>query len=127
MPVDEELLRAWLAHHGDAGGKKTREQKALFWAWERVADLVLHDSEQAWSVVLSLVNLASNDWHLANIAAGPLEELLRQEPERFRAALDQQARRDPKFRRCLTGVWLNESAPLHDLVRKYAITVPDPL
>jgi len=37
-----------------------------------------------------------------------------------------EARRDPKFRRCLTGVW-GLSTSIQDRVAKYTSTVPDPL
>jgi hypothetical protein len=42
---------------------------------------------------------------LANIAAGPLEDLLCRSPDRFLDRAEIQYRRDSKFHRCITGVW----------------------
>jgi hypothetical protein len=63
---------------------------------------------------------------LANVAAGPLEDLLKREPDRFIDRVEIQARRDAKFRRCLTGVW-GLPVSIRDRVMKYTSTVVDPL
>jgi hypothetical protein len=54
---------------------------------------------------LALVELAPDDAALAYVAAGPLEDLVREHLERFADRLVEQARRDPRFRDALKGVW----------------------
>ena len=79
-----------------------------------------------WTITLELVAAASDDQSLANVAAGPLEDLLKREPQRFIDRVELQTRRDPKFRRCLTGVWGLPTA-IRERVLKYTSTVVDPL
>jgi hypothetical protein len=98
----------------------------LFSAWEQVNDLVGSDPEAAWVVTLALIEAAPDDRVLANVAAGPLEDLLTRSTETFIDRAELQARRDAKFRRCLTGVW-GLSAAVRERFAKYLSTVEDPL
>src|SRR3989449_8134031 len=55
---------------------------------------------------------------LGSIAAGPLEDLLAAHGARFVARVEQQARRDDRFRACLGGVWLNPEDVPEDILRR---------
>jgi len=116
------LVDDWIAYHA-AGG---RASDPRFSAWAEVDDLVRRDPESGWSVTLDLIVAASDDRILAKVAAGPLEDLLTRDPERFVDRVELEARRDPKFRRCLTGVW-GLPASITDRIAKYTATVADPL
>jgi hypothetical protein len=82
-----------------------------FWAWEAVNALVRQEPEEAWAMILRLVALAPDDRTLANVAAGPLEDLLGLHPYAFVGLVEEEARRDARFRRCLSGVWGWTSIP----------------
>jgi hypothetical protein len=125
--ASDATLRAWLAYHGESRTKASPEQKNLFRAWQEITNLVVSEPESGWNAVLSLIELAVNDWQLASIAAGPLEDLLVHHPELFIDRVDEAARRNPRFRRCLSGVWLSENSPVRPLIQKYAATISDPL
>jgi hypothetical protein len=72
---------------------------------------VREQPEEAWVMILRLVELSPDDRVLANIAAGPLEDLLGLHPYVFIDRIEQLARSDATFRRCLSGVWGWSSIP----------------
>jgi hypothetical protein len=82
-----------------------------FWAWEAVSTLVRERPEEAWLMILSLVELSPDERTLASVAAGPLEDLLGFRPYEFIDRVEYQSRTDAKFRRCLSGVWGWSSIP----------------
>lgn len=98
----------------------------LFAVCGQVDDLVERDPEAAWSLTLEVIAAAGDDRVLAAIAAGPLENILCRSLEQFIDRTELEARRDPKFRRCLTGVW-GLSAPAKERLAKYLSAVEAPL
>jgi hypothetical protein len=120
--MPQALVADWIRYHAE----KRMPSDPLFAAWEQVDDLIRSDPEQGWSLVLELIEAAPDDRVLANVAAGPLEDLLSRSLDQFIDRVELQARRDPAFRRCLTGVWgLPESARAR--LTKYTSTIKDPL
>lgn len=61
--------------------------------------------EEAWPVILALVERAPNHAALGFVAAGELEDLVRLHGERFGERLVERARSDNRFREALRGVW----------------------
>src|SRR5262245_47557786 len=86
----DTLVNAWIAYD------RTNDAN-LFWAWDRVTDLVLEDPEVAWPAILALVRAAPDDLVLANVAAGPLEDLLSNHGASFIDRVETEARRDERF------------------------------
>ena len=69
--------------------------------------------------------LDRSDQLLANLAAGPLEDLLAQHGERFIERVETLARQEPRFRFTLQMVWRNAiSAPVWARLRKAATLDP---
>ena len=101
-PPEDPSRRRTLAEFREEDEKSARNG---FWAWEAVQALVHERPEEAWLLVLRLVELSPDDRMLANVAAGPLEDLLGSHPYAFIDRVEQHARTDAKFRRCLSGVW----------------------
>ena len=124
-PSAEEIVVTWIAYHlwsatrperSSPTPEERREEDAEadrhgFWAWEAVNALVREQPERAWSMILRLVELSPDDRVLANVAAGPLEDLLKFQPYAFIDRVENRARTDAKFRRCLSGVWGWSSIP----------------
>jgi hypothetical protein len=121
-PVDERLVADWIRYQVD-GGKSSDPQ---FNPWEDLHELVRSNPEVAWEVTLALVAASPDDRILAMVAAGPLEDLLTETDDAFIDRAEIQARRDAKFRRCLTGVW-GLSATARERFAKYVATIKDPL
>jgi hypothetical protein len=70
-----------------------------------------HSSEQAWAVTLGLLARARDDAAIADIAAGPLEDIIERYGERFGDRILQLARTDSRFKQALGAVWGIEKLP----------------
>jgi len=113
---DDSVVRTWIEYHlwlkaqdskrlGDGDPEVGAEADANgWWAYETVAYSVHHNPEEAWPIILRLVELAPDEV-LGQIAAGPLEDLLACHPYQVVDRVEAQARTDRRFRRCLSGVW----------------------
>lgn len=121
----DDVIANWILN-SKSEGKASDE---IFAAWEAVNDAVIEDPDSGWELVLQLVEAAPDNAILANVAAGPLEDLIRLWSSRLIDRLEVQARRDPKFRRCLTGVLVPSEVPpaVAETIAKYTSTVLDPL
>jgi hypothetical protein len=118
-PDPNQLVSAWIALHKH--GRKISERDEGFWAWEQLHELVQDDPEQAWLCLIDIWNRTSDDDVLGSLAAGPLEDLLTQHGPLFIDRIETTARKDPKLRKILAGVWKNAMPhPLWDRVRKAA-------
>jgi hypothetical protein len=115
----KSVIDAWIQYHSTP--KKKEGCENLFWAWEYVTDLVFKEPEQAWPIILELVKQAPTNRILFDVAAGPFEDLIRQHGEQFIDRIEVQARRDPKFRQCLAGIWYGEdvSKDIRNRIEKY--------
>ena len=120
--MSSSVVDDWIKYHAE----NRKGSDPLFAACEEVDGLVRLEPEQAWTLILKLVEAAPDDRILASVAAGPLEDLLNNWPNQFIDRVEVQARLDPKFRRCLTGVW-GLSGPIRERLTKYTSTIKDPL
>ncbi len=108
MTLDEQdladIAAAWVSLHL-ARDKQTRDEH--FWAVERLDELVNQAPDDAWTLIHRIRELDGSDTVLANLAAGPLEDLLVKHGEVFIDKIETCARRDGRFRKVLAGVWRN--------------------
>jgi len=107
-PLDQSGDRRTLSEGAEEHAKAVAHG---FWAHEAVDLLVRTEPEKAWSMILRLIELSPDDYVLARVAAGPLEDLLGLHSYAFIDRVETQASEDPKFRRCLSGVWGWSSIP----------------
>lgn len=108
----DRLVRAWLQH-------VRNESSQDFWAWEEVEERVgpAGNIEDGWLLVLELLEHALPE-DITNIAAGPLESLVRAHRVAVVDRVVQRAGEDPKFRECLAGIWLSDGdLPPEELAR----------
>lgn len=125
MPSEvQTLVRAWIEQH-----EHPERRDELFWAWEAVSDAVSDRPEEGWQLILELIREAPNNKILANVAAGPLEDLIVQHSKRFIDRIEVTARKDPRFQLALTGVWCEGDIPTDHFnrIRFYASSVSEPL
>ena len=97
-----ELATAYLKHY------RTKSEKDS-WAFDEVFDRVTAaraTAADAWSLVLTLIELADED-SLGYVGAGPLEDAVRHFGVELIDQLEVQARLDPKFRAALGVIWLS--------------------
>lgn len=84
---------------------RKRGNDPKFWAWQRLHELVWSEPEEAWKVIEAIRQANGSDLIIANLAAGPLEDLLATHGEQFIERVETLSRRDAQFRRLLGGVW----------------------
>lgn len=123
-PTDmSSLVKAWIEYHA------MPEKQGDFWAWEAVSEAISERPEEGWNLVLELIREAPDKHILANVAAGPLEDLIVQHSEAFIERIEEMARKDPQFRLALSGVWCEGDIPkeLFDRIHFYVSSVLEPL
>ena len=114
--MDEEqkkLVDAWIkmhaAYNSDDPKHHGPDYEANFWAFETLDDMVRHEPGKAWPIILAIRSATDDDRILANLAAGPLEDILARHGEKFIDRVETLARQDEKFLYILTGVWSRSS------------------
>jgi hypothetical protein len=102
----EQIAVAWIGmHHAP---EKSPEWEELFWAFDRVCDLVQDDPEAAWEIIETIRRRDGSDVILSNLAAGPLEDLLVAHGEKFVARIEATAKDDQQLRKLLGATWQND-------------------
>lgn len=69
--------------------------------------MAMERPEDCWEVMLFIFRQTTDERTLANLAAGPIEDLLVFHGEKVINWVGLEAQRDPKFRAILSGVWRN--------------------
>ncbi len=107
MTDDRKMLAAaWIAlHHAKPGSSQYREN---FWAFAALSVLCEENPERCWDLIEEIRNLDGSDIMLANLAAGPLEELLVRHGAAMIERVEQRAREDARYRRLLGAMWQND-------------------
>lgn len=117
--TDEQLARNWIRRfskerrrivsvdHADQDvAASQRIDTETYWAFDALHDLESRCPEHAWAIVLLILRLAPEDGGvLDNLAAGPLEGLLAHHGSTVIDWVESEARRNPKFKELLGGVW----------------------
>jgi uncharacterized protein DUF6869 len=80
-------------------------------AFGRISELIWRDPEAAWEILLELLDRAPTDDARDRLAAGPLEDFVRDHGAAFLDRIDEQAAKDPRFREALTQMWVWPSVP----------------
>jgi hypothetical protein len=104
----DKIVEAWIAmHHAEPDSQTYNDN---FWAFTALWDLCRTSPDRCWDVIGKIRQSDSSDSILANLAAGPLEDLLVQHGHRFIDAVEVLAREDDKFRKLLGALWQNDIA-----------------
>ena len=104
--INEEFIRQWLTHQEETLDKDDPDNH---WTDEHLIDLSISDGGDAelWQFVLNAYQREMSDGVLAVLAAGPLEDVLAKNGEAYIDQVEELARKDPKFKKILGGVWQN--------------------
>ena len=122
MNKHRQLVDDYLAHASECFRDGDRDR--YFAAWEQVYSMVHEQPDEAWTLILELIDRASDELTLAYIAAGPLEDLINWHGPASIDRIEARALADPKFRRALRGVWPREG-PDNEVVRRVLFLVKD--
>ena len=80
-----------------------------WWATEALHEHLKRQSEQAWPILLALLEAADSAELLEDIGAGPLEDFLRDHGAKVIDTVEAEAERNEKLMRALSNVWLSHS------------------
>ena len=106
VDVSREAVVAayWTQHRLRQGGREDRlRADEYFWAWEVVHEAVWSGAPDVLDLLDAL--LEADGAEPGYFGAGPLEELLNSWPNKFASGIAERARRDPRWREALRGVW----------------------
>lgn len=108
MGTNPDLVKAWIALQ--YAEPKSQAHDDNFWAFTELSDLCETSPDRCWTVIQEIRRVDGSDKILANLAAGPLEDLLVQHGHRFIDAAETLAREDAQFRKLLGALWQNDVA-----------------
>lgn len=101
------LIQTWIAHHKEL--VNTGEiNDGTFWVYEKLDELCWKSPDMAWTLILEILKTDQSHAVVANLAAGPVEDLLAQHGLEFIDKVEAQAKNDPLFKHLLGGVWQND-------------------
>jgi hypothetical protein len=90
-----------------------------FWAFCEVDDLVRGDAERGWELTRILIDKSTSDEALADVAAGPLEDLLKKHGPIVIDRIENECKENERLRTALSGVYMNGGEPVFQ--RWYAL------
>ncbi|WP_197490353.1 DUF6869 domain-containing protein [Halothiobacillus diazotrophicus] len=121
LDIDKtKLVTAWISlHHAQ---EKSPEYIDNFWAFTALSDLCDTNPDLCWDLIEEIRRTDGSEIILANLAAGPLEDLLSQHGPRFIETIEKQAKNDLQFKKMLGAMWQNNIA---DEVWKRVMSIAD--
>jgi hypothetical protein len=118
------LVEAWIQlHHIPKESRQSSQYDELFWSWEKLTEMCEATPETAWDTIQEIIRLDHSDQILANIGAGPFEDLMGSHGAQFINRVEKCARTNAAFKRMLGIVWKN-SIPQDVWIRIQAIAPP---
>ncbi|MDQ1835158.1 DUF6869 domain-containing protein [Massilia scottii] len=104
-----ELIHGYIARYSHqvnmTEDKIFEKADTNFSAYEKFDELVKFAPEIAFEVILALLSQTENEDVLENLAAGPMEDLVRLHGKEFIQRFEVKASENSKFRELLSGVW----------------------
>ena len=101
-----QISQAWIEYHH--AGDQADEHHRDFWAYEKLSELTREAPETAWDLMVAILRQDQSDTIVANLAAGPMEDLLGMHGERFIQRIESMAKVDHLFYKLVTAIWQNE-------------------
>lgn len=105
IDTNHNLADAWIRFQHLPKDSDARDE--LEWAWERLDDLCRTQPNSAWHVIQEIIARDQSDKILADVGAGPFEDLLVHHGASFIGQVESCARSNPAFKRMLGVVWKN--------------------
>lgn len=115
----KRLIHDWIAFH--YAKEETPEYEELRWAEKALSNLSYENPLICLELVLGILNSDTSDRVIENLAAGPVEDMLIEKGDQVIDLIEEQALKNPYFKKLLGGVWLNDNAPSYIVSRLEAI------
>jgi hypothetical protein len=105
--IEPRELDAWVAAYLEAERLRDEvdENHPLWWGHQKFFELEFEDPESIWAAISKIVENTSDERIIGKLAAGPLEDLIENHGPSWIERIESEARRNPKFRHLLGGVW----------------------
>ena len=106
----DQLPSTWikLTRIASVKGYNCPEADEQFWASMELDELVNKDPDEALGIILEILNQDPDQIILANLSAGPLEDLLVRHGEEVIERIETEAKHNKAFKLLLGGVWQNK-------------------
>lgn len=101
----QKMIALWIDCYEEEGKAKYSEEHD--WAFDSFYDICREDPELALQSIEKACFATTNENVLANLAAGPLEDLLSMHGEKIIDEIESIARKNSRFKQLLRGVWQN--------------------
>lgn len=102
----DRLITDWIVmHHAEADSAEYEQHR---WADVRLSELVRTDPHLGLELIMSILSRDASNRVIANLAAGPLEDLLSEHGNDVIGEVERIARDDAAFKTLLGGVWQGE-------------------
>lgn len=112
MKNTKSLIEDYYKHHRLIKSSRTEEERKeaieespFFEAVEYIWKLIYEDKFKGWNILLELINNAPNEYILACIGSGELENYLVARGKHCIEKVEKEALKNPKFRKSLSSVW----------------------
>ena len=102
----DEIATAWIARYQSEEGSEFYESS--FWVYELVSYLCEGEPETCLDVICEILEQTDDSLVLANLAAGPLEDLLVKNGLKVIDRIKLKAKEDKNFQKLLGAVWRND-------------------
>jgi hypothetical protein len=110
----EHVVSVWIRYH-------TSHNEFDFWAWEMAQGLVREDPDEAWQLILSLIEKAPYAEMVAVIGAGLTEDFIMAHAALFIDRIEEEASRNARLKEALANVWIMRLDPdLFDRIEQAA-------
>jgi len=108
-----EVAEAWVTNCRDAieYGVGSNQAEATAWAWGELDRLCSEDPFRALNVIELIADLKPEERVMYNLAAGPLEDLLRRHGSGVIEQVEELASKSDAFLFLLGGVWTDRMPP----------------
>lgn len=85
----------------------------------------LTDIETGLDFISNFLSACENDYEIACVAAGPLEDLIHKFPKEIAEPLERLVRTNTLFRKAITAVWVSEGSAaqitVKNIIKKYGL------
>lgn len=105
--MTEQEFERWINAYIDiySSNSEVDEFHPHYWAIEHFVDLEADHPEVIWAAIITILKKAPAERVLANLASGPLEELIELHGTEYISRIEKEAQENPPFRSLLHGVW----------------------
>lgn len=105
----KELVFAYIDRYSQLISLSTdnvfKKEDKNFLAYEKFNEIIFTSPDEGFEIIKSILAKTENDDVLDNLAAGPLEDLVRFHGNKFIDKIELQAKNDEKFKSLLGGLW----------------------